>query len=372
MAKTGKDAGETPTTHRRPMRRLWAKRSEEPRTAGHERHPRRPPLPVAWWLGLLAVTGCASALQPMGPATRTPLLIDGFVIAADGYHLPLRVWRPEGPARAVIVALHGFNDYSNAFATAGPAFAADGLITYAYDQRGFGGTQRRGVWPGSATMVADLTTVTGLVRQRHPELPVYLLGESMGGAVVMTALAEPPPPGSPLDGLAGVILVAPAVWGRETMGAVPRAALWLTNTLIPGFAMTAPRELKIRPSDNTEMLKALSRDPLVIKATRADTIHGLVGLMGEALAAAPRFHTPGLVLYGVHEQVLPYVAVGRLLTTLPPGRQRVAIYRDGWHMLLRDRQAEVVIGDILAWLRNPVAMLPSGADLVSRSRLFER
>ena len=313
-------------------------------------------------------------MQPMGPARMAPALIDGFVIAADGYFLPLRVWRPEGSGseKAVIVALHGFNDYSNAFSTVGPVFAADGVVTYAYDQRGFGATQRRGVWPGSETMAADLVAVVGLVRERHPGLPVYLLGESMGGAVVMTALAEPPAPGSPLAGLAGVILVAPAVWGRETMGTVPRAALWLTNALVPGFAMTAPRELKIRPSDNVDMLKGLSRDPLVIKATRADTIHGLVGLMGEALAVAPRFQTPGLVLYGVHEQVLPYVAISRLLSTLPQGRQRIAIYRDGWHMLLRDRRAGLVIADILAWLRNPVAMLPSGADQVSRARIFER
>ena len=384
MANIGKDAAEPPATQRRPARRLWGKALEEQhRTGGHERPHRRPPLPVAWWLGLLAVTGCASAMQPMGPARMAPALIDGFAIAADGYFLPLRVWRPQGIARgeaeqaapetAVVIALHGFNDYSNAFSTVGPVFAAAGIVTYAYDQRGFGATQRRGVWPGGATLAADLATVVGLLRERHPGLPVYLLGESMGGAVVMSALAAAQSaPASPLAGVAGVILVAPAVWGRETMGPVPRAALWLTNALVPGFAMTAPRELKIRPSDNVEMLKGLSRDPLVIKATRADTIHGLVGLMGEALAVAPRFQVPGLVLYGVHEQVLPYGAISRLLTTLPQGRQRVGIYRDGWHMLLRDRHAGVVIADILSWLRNPVAMLPSGADQVSRARIFER
>ncbi len=308
----------------------------------------------------------------MGPARQAPALIDGFAIAADGYFLPLRLWRPEGPARAVIVALHGFNDYSNAFATAGPAFAADGIVTYAYDQRGFGATLRRGIWPGSPTMVADLVTVAALVQERHPGLPLYLLGESMGGAVVMTALTLPRPPGSPLAAVAGAVLVAPAVWGRETMALMPRAALWLTNALVPGIAMTAPRELNIRPSDNVEMMKALSRDPLVIKATRVDTINGLVELMGEALAAAPRFETPALVLYGAHEQVLPGAAVRRVLATLPPGRQRVAIYHDGWHMLLRDRQGDRVISDILSWLRTPGAALPSGADQSCRARLFDQ
>ena len=307
----------------------------------------------------------------MGPARLAPTLIDGYAITADSYYLPMRAWRPEGATRAVIVALHGFNDYSNAFSGVGPLFAADGVATYAYDQRGFGATMRRGVWPGAATMIADLTTVVALVCARHPGVPVYLLGESMGGAVVMSALAAPPPAGSPLAAVAGAILVAPAVWGREAMGAVPRAALWLTNALVPGLAMTAPKTLKIRPSDNVDMMKALSRDPLVIKATRADTINGLVELMGEALAAAPRYLTPGLVLYGVHEQVLPFGAINRLLAGLPKGRQRLAIYQDGWHLLLRDRRGGVVIGDILSWLRDPAARLPSGAEQVSRSRIIE-
>jgi alpha-beta hydrolase superfamily lysophospholipase len=321
---------------------------------------------AGWWLGLLALVGCTSTVQslsqPMGPPLGMPLLRDDAVITADGYRLPLRVWRPEGRTVAVLLAVHGFNDYANAYANAGPVFARHGILTYAYDQRGFGATREPGVWPGTATLVSDVQTVAGLLLRRHPGLPLYLLGESMGGAVVMTALADPLPPGSPLARVAGAVLVAPAVWGRETMAPLPRLALAVTNTLVPGIALTAPRELHIRPSDNDEMLRAYGRDPLVIKATRVDAMNGLVALMSDALASAPRFRVPGLVLYGVHDQILPHAAIERMLSSLPAGRQRIAVYRDGWHMLLRDRQGDVVVDDIVAWIREPSAPLPSGAD----------
>src|SRR3546814_15118199 len=81
-----------------------------------------------------------------------------------------------------------FNDYSNAFADSGPALAAQGLEVYASDQRGFGEAPHRGLWPGVEALPGDLTTAAGLLRQRHPDLPLYLLGESMGGAVVLAAL----------------------------------------------------------------------------------------------------------------------------------------------------------------------------------------
>ena len=74
---------------------------------------------------------------------------------ATAPRLPLRRWLPEGKPRAVVLALHGFNDYSNAFADAGPVFAAHGIALYAYDQRGFGAAPAPGRWPGSRRLVDD-------------------------------------------------------------------------------------------------------------------------------------------------------------------------------------------------------------------------
>ncbi len=317
---------------------------------------------AAWAAGLLALAGCSAVSQPMGPVRQPAALRDDAVIAADGYRLPLRSWRPQGPPESVLLALHGFNDYSNAYATVGPVLARHGILTYAYDQRGFGATLRPGIWPGTATLIADLETVTGLLLERHPGLPLTLLGESMGGAVVIAALADPQAPASPLSRVSGAVLVAPAGWGRETMGLIPRLALDVANGVAPGMLLSAPRQLGIRPSDNDEMLRLYSRDPLVIKGTRVDTIDGLVTLMSDALVRAPRFTRPSLLLYGSHDQILPPAAIRRMMACLPEGRQRRAVYRDGWHMLLRDRQGQIVVDDIVSWLKDPNSPLPSGAD----------
>ena len=113
--------------------------------------------------------------------------------------------------QAVIVALHGMNDYSNAFCHArAHGGRRKAITTYAYDQRGFGRSPQIGIWPGSDLMRRDLSDFVDVVRMRHPGVPVFVLGESMGGAVAMTAFASDTPPKA--DGL---ILVAPAVWGRR-------------------------------------------------------------------------------------------------------------------------------------------------------------
>ncbi len=120
----------------------------------------------------------------MGPVTETPTATDKVLTAADGAQLPLHIWLAETPGknpRAVIIALHGFNDYSNAFYLLAPWWAKQGVTTYAYDQRGFGGAPHRGFWPGTQTLTADLRAAVHAIRARHPEIPIYVLGVSMGG-----------------------------------------------------------------------------------------------------------------------------------------------------------------------------------------------
>lgn len=315
---------------------------------------------------ILPAGACAPRLAPPGPGLAAhdlaaPALTDTHFVTADGTALPLRHWAPpqDRPAHGMVLALHGFNDYSNAFADSGPALAAGGLHVYAYDQRGFGEAPHRGLWPGVNVLTGDLADAASLLQRRHPDLPLYLLGESMGGAVILAALAGPEPLPT-----AGVILAAPAVWARPTMPFHQRAALWLGARLFP-WARFSGRGLGIQASDNIEMLYALGRDPLFIKETRVDTIYGLVNLMDAALASAPAVDSPMLLLYGALDEVVPPEPTFQFWRSLPPEdrpRQRFALYQKGWHMLLRDLQAEVVIADIAAWTRNPSAPLPSGAE----------
>ncbi len=313
----------------------------------------------------LVLAACAPRVERPGPAVAAPVLRDYFFHAADGATLPYRVWMPDDdPPRAIIVALHGFNDYGAFFAEPAAYFQKRGVAAYAYDQRGFGATARPGLWPGSAALADDLDAFVGLVRARHPGVPLYLLGESMGGAVILTAFANRRPPKAD-----GIILSAPAVWGRASMPWYQRAALWFGAHVMPA-AHVSGRGLNITPSDNIEMLQALGRDPLVIKETRVDAIHGLVDLMDEALDGAQRFRAEALILYGRKDEIIPKAPTRMMLERMNGGdlsataRPRVAFYAEGYHMLLRDLQAEVAWRDIAAWIESRAAPLPSGADRV--------
>ncbi|NQU58885.1 MAG: alpha/beta hydrolase [Rhodospirillales bacterium] len=296
---------------------------------------------------------CASpAIHPSGHESTMPSMNTDHFIAHDGINIPLRAWLPadQNPA-AVMIAVHGFNDYSNFFTEPGTFLAERGLATYAYDQRGFGATPAAGIWPGVPTLIKDLVTVIDLVRDRHPDIPLFLFGESMGGAVVMVAIKEARKSGKSLA-VDGVILSAPAVWGRETMPWYQTAALWFSAHTMPKAKLTG-QGLKIMASDNIEMLRALGRDPLVIKKTRVDTVYGLTNLMDVALLAAREFDLPSLILYGEKDEIIPRKPIDLMLSRLPEAGKadrKVIFYANGYHMLTRDLQGQTVWRDIAGWI----------------------
>ena len=308
---------------------------------------------------VLLLGACAPRFQLPGPPGDEPRLTKSHAVMADGTALPLRSWPAEGDRRAVMLALHGFNDYGNFIDRAAGHFGKAGIEVYAYDQRGFGNAPVRGRWPGTRALTGDLRTVARLLRRRYPESPLYLLGMSMGGAVIMTAQAE-----KPIPGVKGTILAAPAVWGRATMPFYQRWALWLGAHSVPWLTLTG-RGIKRNPSDNREMLRALGRDPLVIKETRIDAIYGLAGLMDRAFDSAPGYRAPSLLLYGDNDDIIPKEAMESVFGRLPESAsavQRIIRYPDGYHMLLRDLQAETVWKDVAAWIADPAGGLPSRLD----------
>jgi acylglycerol lipase len=280
-------------------------------------------------------------------------------VSFDGAELGLTAWLPpEGQQpRAVIIALHGMNDYANTYYLAGPWFAERGVAVYAYDARGFGRSPRRGVWGGERLMTEDLRTAVAVARRDHPGLPITVMGDSMGAATAMATFGDE---GAPeVDRL---VLVAPAVWGWSTMPNQYAMALWVGAHTFPWRAVQPPRGMvrRITASDNRDALLQAGRAPHMIWQTRIDAVYGLVGLMESAADKSGNLHGDVLFLYGANDQIIPRnsaIAAARRL----PSTARTAYYENGWHWLLRDNQREVVYADILSFIEDARAPLPSQA-----------
>lgn len=312
----------------------------------------------------LSLSGCAPTVIPAGPAVRPPSIDDDRYVAADGTPLELSVWKAVGEApKAIILGIHGFGDYRNAWADPAEIWAKDGITTVAYDQRGFGASATRGRWAGTATLVDDIRTVVALIRRKYPGVPLYLAGESMGGALVLAAAD----PDMNVDGL---ILVAAALRSRDTLGPLLSGGLFFFAHTVP-WLPSGPTSIDFQPTDNPRTLEKMRNDPMILRHPRVDLGYGLVEAMDAGKAAAPHIARPYLMLHGIGDRLVPIGPVRSAIELMPRRPDsHLAFYRNGYHMLLRDRDGALVARDVAAWIRDKDAPLPSGADVqVSRPEL---
>lgn len=315
-------------------------------------------------LSALALPACAhpvtiGALESAGPVEAKFLPAEKVFVAADGTRLGLTVWPAAGTDNPeyVVVGVHGMSDYAGAFHMAAPYWAARGVTTYAYDQRGFGRSPNKGYWPEEELLRQDLRTAVDVARKRHPDAIITVVGISMGASVAMTAFGSDDPPKA--DRL---ILSGPGLRGWGAINPLYRVSLLASAYANPGWIVVPPAGLiKIEPSDNNAMLRRTWSDPHMTYENRIDQVYGLVNLMENAHWATARLPKtlPILVSYGAKDIVIPQNGVERTAKLLPPNA-RTVYYTNGYHMLERDLQAEKVHADYLAFMRDPEGALPSG------------
>ncbi|MEO0428821.1 MAG: alpha/beta fold hydrolase [Pseudomonadota bacterium] len=310
-------------------------------------------------LGALALLGiCAACVAggplpsgvagaPERPGTPATVSVTLDLPGADGERLPTERWAPEGEAKVVILALHGFGDYgASTFAAAAAYWAEAGVLTYAPDQRGFGRGPTRGRWPGAAGLAADAVAMAAFLRGRYPELTLIVVGHSMGGGVALAA-ADPTRTDGGL-GADGLVLAAPAIWGGQALNPFHRMAAWTAAFVAPEKRFTGEGVVRIQASDNIEVLRALGRDPFYLGPPSARELLGLVRVTDGAAEAVEAVRVPSLLLLGEKDEIVPEDRVEAVFLRAP-GARDVRRYADGWHLLFRDLGAEAVWRDVAAF-----------------------
>jgi acylglycerol lipase len=304
---------------------------------------------------VLALAGCAPI--PFGiprPTPGFPIITSGYFALPDGSRLPYRYYPPQGPAKAVVLALHGYTDSRDGWAMLASVLNAHGIAVYAPDQSSFGATPNRGYWPGTAALVNEADAMAIQLREKYPNTKLVLTGESMGGAIGILLGAMPNPP--PVD---AYILSAPAVWGGAALSPFYHIVLRLADGVIPAKRLTG-QAAHVLASDNIPALIAFGEDPLTIHAPRIDNVVGLVALMGDAQVACAHFRQPALFLYGGHDEIIPPEAMKSCWSAIPRDAPvTLAYYPPDYHLITRDLERATPDADIVGYILG--TGLPSSA-----------
>ncbi|MFZ5623355.1 MAG: alpha/beta hydrolase [Gemmatimonadota bacterium] len=268
---------------------------------------------------------------------------EGWFAGADGTRLFRRWWRPAAPASRVLVNVHGLGDHSGLYAILAERMVPRGYAVHMLDLRGHGRSEgRRGHIDSWQQFRNDLGSLLRLVQQEEPGRPVVLLGNSLGGCVVLDFTLEQP------EGLAGVAAAAPAI------GAVS----------VPAWLLALGRGLsRVWPTLSLQTgmdLSGISRDAVAARTIVNDPLFHRVGtarLAAEFLRAAERvqeragaLRVPALLLHGAADRMVPPDGSRRFTRAAPRELVTLIEYPGAYHALLADLDRERVMQDLDDWI----------------------
>lgn len=266
------------------------------------------------------------------------------ILVSDNYRLYFSRWGEIENPKGVFIALHGMNDYGNAFKYFGEYFAARGYLTIAYDARGFGRNERRGEWFGSHRMIADFNEIAASAKSQFANSEIFLIGDSMGAATLLAGVKARIYPN-----VKASIYCVPAVWGWSNQNPIYKWGLKIGEKLFKSRKFTAPEfaTRKIVTSNNNQMLHEMGHDQNMIWQTGTDAIKGLVDIMEMAYQSAPVLgeNQKAFVLFAGQDHIIPLKASKKFISRLK-NKVRHRIYDDAFHMMLRDNERETYFKDI--------------------------
>ncbi|MEK2491871.1 alpha/beta hydrolase [Kitasatospora purpeofusca] len=273
--------------------------------------------------------------------------------SADGIEIHVRAWLPTAtPARAVVQIAHGMGEHGGRYAALAEELAGRGHAVYVNDHRGHGLSRhsRKGCLgaDGWNLLVDDTARLSRLARERHPGLPLVLLGHSLGSFAAQQHLLDHP-------GLADAAVLSGTAAVDHLLADLAVAG--------SGVALLDALNLPFRPARTPA--DWLTRDEAVVDAYLADPLCGFsldaAGLADLAFEARrlgdPRGVRTGLPVYVCVGDQDP-VNAGLALSDVVVDRYRNAgltdvtyrIYPGARHELLNETNRAEVLTDLLAWL----------------------
>ncbi|KAF5018922.1 hypothetical protein F66182_9087 [Fusarium sp. NRRL 66182] len=266
-----------------------------------------------------------------------------------------KTWTPQGSIRAKLVHVHGFSDHINWYNDVYRFLASRGIQVFGFDQRGWGRSVKqpsdKGLTGPTSQVIADIAAF--LESKLPSDVPVFVLGHSMGGGEVIT-LAADPQYAKLVSQVRGWILEAPFIGfaPEEQPSWLKIAAGRLVGKVLPKYQLK--NELQAENlTRKPEVAKGFKEDPL---CHDTGTLEGLASLLDRTAALQSGSVKLGKNVrslwlgHGDHDKACSYQAAMDFANRQDIEDKVVKTYEGGYHALHVDLCQEEFANDITEWI----------------------
>lgn len=269
---------------------------------------------------------------------------EGQITGCDGGLLYTQNWQPDGEAKAVLLLAHGMGEHCGRYAEFAEFFVNHGFAVYALDHVGHGKSQGApGFVPRFTDFVDSLKIYADSIKTAHPELPMILVGHSMGGLIATLFVQQH---GSMLD---ACVLSGPALTVAIEIGMVQQFMMNVLSALAPKLGVMQLDATGV--SRDPEVVKKYIEDPLVFSGKiPSRTAKELLGIMPQAMANAASIKLPMLIMHGTADALTAPEGSQQLYDNISSQQKHIILYEGLFHEIFNEPEREKVMTDMNEWL----------------------
>jgi alpha-beta hydrolase superfamily lysophospholipase len=283
----------------------------------------------------------------------------GTIRSADGVVLATRSWRPHDHPKAAVLLVHGISEHSGRYAHVAAHLLLHDYAVFSYDHRGHGRSsgEPRGYIERFDTLVEDLRRAVRWVRSEIADVPLFLMGHSLGGAVVARFAIN-----YGTEEFAGIVMSSASL-------RIPDSTSPFLQRISGTLDRLAPRMPTIRLSHahrarDVAVGRAFDEDPLCYKGgVRVRTGVQILAMTRDLLENAHAFTGPLYLFHGTSDEITDPGGTQALYEAAPSEDKTLRMYSNSVHELLNDVHRDIVLRDLVEWLdrRVPLPASPDGA-----------
>ncbi|XP_021044792.1 monoglyceride lipase isoform X1 [Mus pahari] len=279
------------------------------------------------------------------------------LVNADGQYLFCRYWKPSGTPKALIFVSHGAGEHCGRYDELAQMLKGLDMLVFAHDHVGHGQSEgERMVVSDFQVFVRDVLQHVDTIQKDYPDVPIFLLGHSMGGAISILVAAERP------TYFSGMVLISPLVLANpESASTLKVLAAKLLNLVLPN--MTLGRIDSSVLSRNKSEVDLYNSDPLVCRAG-LKVCFGiqLLNAVSRVERAMPRLTLPFLLLQGSADRLCDSKGAYLLMESSRSQDKTLKMYEGAYHVLHRElpEVTNSVLHEVNSWLSHRTAAAGAG------------
>lgn len=296
-------------------------------------------------------------LQSLPTGEKLERLGDSTIEAVDVRGTELRMRKfPAAEAKAVALYLHGIEGHAEWFANTAAVLNGAGISVYAPDRRGAGlNTLERGHVENSQVLVDDLEFFLNLVAGRHPELPLFLIGNCWGAKVAALVASEShkwSTVGSKPQ-LDGLVLICPAIKTKPDLRfseklSIAMALLSGKDALKGQIPIPLTTEMF---TDNHIFLDYIERDPLRLTSASKAFYFASFILSLKSSRVASSIKIPTLILQSDTDAIVDVPGIEAWFAKINQEEKKYKKYSEAAHSMDFDKRQFIDYArDLSEWI----------------------